>query len=106
MGLLTVSIKDDALEVGLVVVGIAAVIWYVEAKYQAAGGVVGLSSSLFTSAAGALFSGGDPTPGLGAIPDQTTLGAANGTMNPASAASSGALNSILNSSLTMQSIGM
>jgi hypothetical protein len=94
-----VSLKDDALEVGLVVVGIAAVIWYVEAKYQAAGGVVGLSSSLFTSAAGALFSGGDPTPGMGAIPDQTTLNTTNATQ-------SDTVNSLLNSSLTMQSIGM
>lgn len=48
MGLHAVSLKDDALEVALVVVGVAAVIWYVEAQYQAAGGVTGLSSSLFS----------------------------------------------------------
>ncbi|MFM0206949.1 hypothetical protein PQQ96_06020 [Paraburkholderia sediminicola] len=99
MGLLTVSLKDDALEIGLVVVGIAAVIWYVEAKYAAAGGVTGLSSSLFSYATGSLFSGGDPTPGMGAIPDQTTLNTSNATQSPT-------VNSLLDSSLTMQSIGM
>ena len=106
MGILAVSLKDDAIEITAVVVALALAVWYIESKYQAAGGVTGLSSSLFTGAVGSLFSGNDPTPGLGAIPDQTTLGAANGTMNPASAASSGWLNSLLNSSNTMQSIGM
>lgn len=100
------SLKDDAIEIGLVVVGIAAALWYIESKLKDAGGVTGLSSSLFSYATGSLFSGGDPTPGMGAIPDQTTLGAASGTMNPASAASSGWMNSLLNSSNTMQSIGM
>ncbi len=93
------SLKDDALEIGLVVVGLAAVVWYVEAKYAAAGGVTGLSSSLFSYATSTLFNGPDPTPGMGAIPDQTTLNTTNATQ-------SDTVNSLLNSSLTMQSIGM
>lgn len=93
------SVKDDAIEITAVVVVLALAVWYIESKYQAAGGVTGLSSSLFTSAVGSLFSGNDPTPGMGAIPDQTTLNTSNAT-------SSDTVNSLLNSSLTMQSIGM
>lgn len=100
------SVKDDALLIGLVVVGVAGAIWYIESQYQESGGVVGLSSSLFSYATSSLFSGGDASPGLGAIPDQTTLSATSGTLNPSSAASTGWLNSLLNSSNTMQSIGM
>jgi hypothetical protein len=97
------SAKNDLLEVAAVVAVVGGVVWYLEQQYQSAGGVVGLSTSLFSWAAG----GTTPaTPGDGALPDQTTLGAANGTMNPATPGSSGVLNSILNSSLTMQSIGM
>lgn len=100
------SLKTDALEVGIVLAVAAGLVWFLEDQYAAAGGVTGLSSSLFSYATSSLFSGNDPTPGLGAIPDQTTLGAASGTMSTGTAPSTGWLNSLLNSSNTMQSIGM
>ncbi|SEC36119.1 hypothetical protein SAMN02787142_1256 [Burkholderia sp. WP9] len=93
------SVKDDAIEITVAVVALALAVWYIESRFKAAGGVTGLSSSLFSYATGSLFSGGDPTPSMGAIPDQTTLNTTNAT-------SSDTVNSLLNSSLTMQSIGM
>jgi hypothetical protein len=91
-----VSVKDDLLTIGLIVAAGAAVVWYVESQYESAGGIVGLSSSLFNYAVGNITA---PPPGLGALPDQTTLNTSNATQEPW-------LNSLLNSSLTMQSLGM
>lgn len=48
------SLKDDAIEVAVVVALIGGVVWYVERKYQAAGGVTGLSSALFSWAGSGL----------------------------------------------------
>jgi hypothetical protein len=89
-----VSASGDVLVIlGVVAVGAAAV-WYVEKQYEDAGGVVGLSSSLFTYATSSLANSPPPPPGMGSIPDTS-----NATQEPW-------LNSLLNSSLTMQSIGM
>jgi hypothetical protein len=94
-----VSASGDVLVIlGVVAVGAAAV-WYVEKQYEDAGGVVGLSSSLFTYATSSLANSPPPPPGMGSIPDQTVLNTSNATQEPW-------LNSLLNSSLTMQSIGM
>jgi hypothetical protein len=93
------SLKDDAIEIAVAFGVVAAVVWYIESQYEQAGGVVGLSSSLFTYATNSLASTPPPPPGMGSIPDQTTLNTSNAT-------SSDTLNSLLNSSLTMQSIGM
>lgn len=93
------SASSDILVIVGVVAVVAAAAWYAETQYESAGGVVGLSTSLFTYAANSLANSPPPPAGMGSIPDQTTLNTSNATQEPW-------LNSLLNSSLTMQSIGM
>lgn len=52
------SLKDDAIEITVVVVGFALAVWYIESKYQAAGGVTGLAGSLFSWAGTGLANAG------------------------------------------------
>lgn len=103
------SLKADLIEVGVVVLGIGALVWFVESRTQAAGGIVGLSSSLFSWASGGYT---DVSPGNGAIPAMGDTDAAGnllpntGTLNTSNATQSQTTNDLLNSSLIMQSIGM
>jgi hypothetical protein len=102
------STKDDLLTIGLIVAGGAAALFYLEYRYQEAGGATGIAAAgadvAFNSLSGwwaNLMSSDAPPadPGMGSIPDQNTL-------TPSNATSSSTINSLLNSSLTMQSIGM
>lgn len=103
------SAKNDLIEVGLVVAAVGAVVWYIESQYQAAGGVTGLSSALFSWATGGTA---PATPGDGAIPSMGDTDASGnlipgtGTLNTSNATQSPTVNNLLNSSLIMQSIGM
>jgi hypothetical protein len=82
------SLKDDALEIALVAIGVGALVWYVEAKYQKAGGAAGVVSSVFGWAADGLSNAGGavldamPSSQVPVVVDTVQAGLAPGQVAP------------------------